>query len=342
MRGTELASLRERLKATQQGLADLLNQHMERKYTKHRISNWESGRETIPADAAVALRRIAADNGIQSTGPKSTYVLAIANQKGGVAKTASAVNLAALLAAQGLSVLVLDADAQASATLHLGLEPMQFELQRQTLYYSLASDTPSLADIVQPTLFDGISVVPSSLALFRAEIELSQARFPTQVLQHRLKSLQGHFDIIVIDCPPNMGKILDNALCAANSLLIPCQTEPHSAMGVPALLASVEDVRNGNPGLRILGILPTMYRAKQQVDQEVLESLQATVGARRNIRVFPPVPRAAAYAKACAESRPALLGPGASRVPGYEVYQEIAAAVIAERERLAEVQNAAA
>ncbi len=342
MRGTELASIRERLKTTQQGLAELINEAMNRKYTKHRISSWESGRETIPADVAGTVRRIAGDRGIASTGRKATYVLAIANQKGGVAKTASAVNLAALLAGQGLSVLVLDADAQASATLHLGLDPMQFEQQRQTLYYALASETPPLADFVQPTLFEGISVVPCSLALFRAELELSQMRFPTQVLQHRLKSLQGHFDVIVIDCPPNMGKILDNALCAANALLIPCQTEPHSAMGVPALLASVEDVRHGNPGLRILGILPTMFRAKQQVDQEVLESLQGTLGGRRHIRVFPPVPRAAAYAKACMESRPALLGPAAAKIPGFEVYQEIAAAIIAERERLAEVQNAAA
>lgn len=233
-------------------------------------------------------------------------VYAVANQKGGVGKTTTAVNLAFSLKYRNLSVLLIDCDPQASATIYLGQDPRQLDVERRTLQYSLLRGANIRDSIV---LIRHIGLIPSSITLSAADSELLGEPFSASVLKEVIKPILSEFDAIIIDCPPTLSMLTINALTAANRVIVPVKTEFLDIMGIPLLFDIVDKIkRRGNSELEIVGVLPTMYNQRFNQDQQTLEELRTTL--RSKIHVFDPIPRStsfgqsAARGKAVLESRP--------------------------------------
>ena len=251
----------------------------------------------------------------------STKIIAIANQKGGVGKTTSTVNIARALIDAGASVLMIDCDPQSSLSIVYGVDPLRLrELEKagKTLYYGLVKDTP-LADLV----IEGTpALIPTSIRLANAETELVSPFGTATVLRDRVAPLRDKYDVILIDCPPQLSLLTVNALAAADGVLIPCKTDYLSIMGISLLLETIENTRRrANPHLRTIGILPTMFNARALHDAEALQELRNAV-ASVGIEVFEPVNRSTAFDKANVESKTALeLFPN---TPGVEQYRLVA------------------
>lgn len=322
MQGAELRAVRESRGVGQQEFAEWLNRQLERKYDRSRISKWESGAERIPQKVADFLRIPPSPARLQSA-RKHTVVVAIANHKGGVGKTTTAVNLGALLTADGLRVMLVDADPQANATMHLGIDPQVMERQQRTLYYVLRRDA-GLATVLTPVDDTALRLVPSSIRLSEAEDEMIGDPYGATVLREKLRDVRDGFDVILIDCPPHAGILTANALATADQVLIPCQTEGFAQLGVPFLLNTIERAqRHVNAGLHILGILPTMYKHQQLQDRQTLAELREAYGART--RLFDPIPRSTLYAQGSTSGRATLMvEPNA---PGADSYRAVAAAI---------------
>lgn len=250
-------------------------------------------------------------------------VLALANQKGGVAKTTSAANLAYALVQRGRRVLLIDADPQASLTIYLGHQP--FELQQRTgsLHDALVHARP-LPSLVLP---GNPALVPSSIRLAKADRELMSAmRYSDTLLRDLLQEVLPDYDHVVIDCMPHLGILTSNALTAADHVLIPVRTEYLSIEGIPLILEEIEETRQrSNRELKVLGILPTMYSRSYTQDQDALAALQAVV-AQQHLRLFDPVPRSTEYDKATSQGLPTLmLSP---KAPGVDIYYKLADVLI--------------
>lgn len=197
-------------------------------------------------------------------------VIAIANQKGGVGKTTTTVNLGGCLAEQGKKVLLIDLDPQANTTTHLGFDPDN--LKETSVDFLFEKKYP----ILKYPLLKNLFLIPSSLALAEAEIRLSMKTIGREdVLTEAVRKIRDEYDYIFLDCPPNLGILTTNALCCADKLLIPVQTQYLPLDGLRTLLAIAEEVEKKTRKEKyILGILGTMYAKREKACQEILEKMR--------------------------------------------------------------------
>lgn len=198
----------------------------------------------------------------------SMKILAIANHKGGVGKTATARALADVLAAGGLRVLLVDSDHQGSLTLSCGL--VNYDGPGLADVYAVGGRKPArLADVVQ-TISPGVDLAPAGLSLALAETELVNRPGREFILSDALASMAGVYDLVIIDCPPALGQLVTNALCAANSVIIPSQANPIDVAGVAMFLDTIDGIRANkrlNPRLTLLGLVLTFYESRLTTHQ---------------------------------------------------------------------------
>lgn len=201
----------------------------------------------------------------------TAHILAIANQKGGVGKTTTAVNLSAYLARAGCRVLLVDSDPQANATTSLGVNPRS---SRSSLYETLIDHTP-VKDAVTPTVHPGLDLVPANLDLAGAEVEIAARMAREQLLTRALQPLHHEYDYIFIDDPPSLGLITINGLTAADGIVIPVQCEYLALEGLSQLLETIHQVRAVlNSRLQVAGVLLTMADARTNLSNQVVEDVR--------------------------------------------------------------------
>jgi len=198
-------------------------------------------------------------------------VLAVANQKGGVGKTTTAVNLSAGLALAGCSTLLVDFDPQASATSGLGVHPQELEA---SVYHVLIGARPA-EDVIRPTQIDHLSLLPASRDLIGAEIELVPLPRREYRLDDAITQVRRQYEFVIVDCPPSLGLLTVNALTAADAVLIPLQCEYYALEGLSALLETIGFIRQSlNPKLDIQGLLLTMFDTRNGLAHQVVNEVR--------------------------------------------------------------------
>jgi chromosome partitioning protein len=264
------------------------------------------------------------DSGLATVAPR---IFAVANQKGGVGKTTTAINLATALAAVGETTLLIDLDPQGNASTGLGLG----RAERGTGTYQLLSEAIAFDEAAQPTSIPHLWIIPAEPALAGAEIELVESSGREYRLRQALAPLRTEpspFGFVLIDCPPSLGLLTLNALVAADSVLVPLQCEFFALEGVTQLVRSIEAVRRGlNPQLRLQGIVLTMFDRRNNLSELVAADARGFFGEQVYETV---IPRAIRISEAPSHGKPVLLYD--FRSPGAQAYVRLAAELL-KRER---------
>ena len=216
-------------------------------------------------------------------------IIAFSNQKGGVGKTTSCVNLSAYLAQKGYKCLLVDLDPQGNATSGLGFSKSQI---KNSIYNVMIDDVP-IQDVVSKTCVDGLDLLPSSIDLAGAEVELVYVKDREHVLKRILERARASYDYIIIDCPPSLGLLTINALASADSVIIPIQSEYYALEGLSQLMNTIKlVVKHLNPELKIEGVVLTMNDNRAIISRQISEEIRKFFGKRvydtvipRNIRL---------------------------------------------------------
>ena len=260
-------------------------------------------------------------------GPK---IVAIANQKGGVGKTTTAVNLGAAMAEAGLRVLIVDLDPQGNASTGLGIE----REDRTYTTYDLLLDEAPLSEVIRTTDIEGLGIVPATVDLSSADIDLIANEKRSFLLHDALRQVEmDHYnlDYILIDCPPSLNILTVNAMVAAHSVLVPLQSEFYALEGLSQLMLTIREVRqSANPDLRVEGIVLTMYDRRNNLSQQVELDARNTLG---DLVFRTVVPRNVRVSEAPSYAMPVLTYDSKSQ--GAEAYRQLADELIRRGSRAA-------
>jgi len=216
-------------------------------------------------------------------------IIAVANQKGGVGKTTTAINLSACLAEKNKKVLTLDMDPQGNTTSGLGVDKNQAE----NTVYELILDESELSECIYPSVMENLSVIPSNINLSGAEIELIGFENKEYLLKSKLDMIRSDYDYIIIDCPPSLNLLTINAMAAADSVIVPIQCEYYALEGLSQLIHTIDLIKERlNPKLEIEGVVFTMYDARTNLSLQVVESVKNNLNQKvyksiipRNVRL---------------------------------------------------------
>lgn len=243
-------------------------------------------------------------------------IIAVANQKGGIGKTTTCVNLSAYVAAMGKKVLVVDMDPQGNATSGLGIDKSK---EMKTVYDLISGDCTA-DEVIKKTILEGLDVMPSTVDLSGAEVEMVQMAQREKILKGILDPLREKYDFIMIDCPPSLGLITVNALTACNSVLIPMQCEYYSLMGVTQLMNTIRLIKyHLNPEIDIEGVVQTMKDKRSNLTNQVSDEILKFFGKKV---FFTYIPRNIRLAEAPSHGEPILLYEPSSK--GADAYLSLA------------------